>query len=117
MRADPARLQSLDIAFAFGRADVDALLDEITADEFDEWAAYLTIRPHGWQAFNMLAGRIAWAAMQPHSQKPVNEKRLMVRLDGESDPAKTAAWARARLEVAAARGAIRERIAAERKTG
>lgn len=38
------------LAIACGRPDVDAMLESITSQEFDEWVAYYRLEPFGYQA-------------------------------------------------------------------
>ena len=63
----------LEVAHAFGRPDVEQFLDEIAADQLDEWAAYFALRPPGFRATSMMTARLAWAAVQPHTKRRVAE--------------------------------------------
>src|SRR5262245_11587890 len=37
----------MKLAFAFGESDVDAFLERLTSDQFNEWSAYFSIDPFG----------------------------------------------------------------------
>lgn len=45
--ADRRRRFALRLALELGYANVDAMLDEITAQQFEEWIAYYQLEPFG----------------------------------------------------------------------
>lgn len=47
LRASPARRFAYRLALNLGRADVDAMLDEMSAIQFREWMAYAELEPFG----------------------------------------------------------------------
>lgn len=47
------------LALALGRANVDAMLRELTAEQFAEWFAFHGLEPWGFQVENLRMGVIA----------------------------------------------------------
>ncbi len=52
-----------------GVLDVDAMLEEMTCRQFDEWAAYYGVAPWGPERDSLHAGIIASASVAPHCKK------------------------------------------------
>lgn len=97
----------MEMALAFGRHDVDRFLHEIDNDDFDEWQAFFVLRPTGWNATNLQTARLAYAAVQPHTRKKVDESKFLLRPGGHI---KSLAEQKAGWEAAAISSRVRERI-------
>jgi len=65
---------ALGLALALGRADVDGLLEELTHEQFCEWADYLSLNPTGWQAMRIGIARLSFITAQAHSRKKLRER-------------------------------------------
>lgn len=75
--ARPLRLAAMELALAMGRVNVDAMLDEISIEQFREWRGFRLLRPFGdeWRQ----AGMIAAAAFNanPYKKKPLMPEDFM----------------------------------------
>lgn len=76
-------MQSLRLSLLFNRWDVDAFLDEIPNDLFDEWCNFLALEPQGWQAQNLVAQRLGFLAAQTHSAKRLNYRDFTIQMAHE----------------------------------
>lgn len=72
-------MNALDVAFAFGRVDVDQFLEEIDADQFAEWSAFFAMRPQGWSAINQQTAHITYAIAQAKSAKKLRFADFLIR--------------------------------------
>ena len=97
----------MEIALEFCRHDVDAFLDEIDHDAFEEWEAYFILRPPGWRALNMATARLSYVMAQTHSSKTVFESNFELKPAGNLFSAAVQA---ARAQAHAIRSGIRERL-------
>lgn len=79
------------VAFAFRRPDVDALLAELDADQYEEWLAFFAHEPQGWAATQIVTTRLSYLLAQTHSRKKLRERDFSIRLaaaeSGKSGPA------------------------------
>lgn len=69
----------MEIAFAFGRPDVDRFLLEIDHEQFEEWDAFFVLRPTGWTAMSLQTTRLSYVAAQTHSRKRLSEKSFVIK--------------------------------------
>lgn len=95
------------IALAFGRPDVDRLMEEVDFDTWNEWRAFFETEPTGWQATNLMIRRITWALVQVHSKRKLNERDFEMRFKSQAATSVKAEFARA--EAAAIRSEIEHR--------
>jgi hypothetical protein len=72
-----------------GRPDVDGMLEEMTCQEFDEWAAYYELAPWGPERDSLHAGIVASAAIAPHCKKGHTPKASDFMHDFINPPKKT----------------------------
>ena len=61
------------LALAMGRIDVDKMLSEMTAADFQGWIGYYAIEPWGGGPERLRAGMQAWLT---HTGSPLFEKKL-----------------------------------------
>lgn len=99
-------MQAMAVALAFRRFDVDAFLEEIADDQLDEWRAYFTLEPQGWQATRIATTRISYMLAQTHSRKRLRERDYDIRIGGNLNGP---AVERARFEAFAIRQEIANR--------
>lgn len=50
------------------------MLEELTHEQFCEWANYFTLNPPGWQAMRIAIARLSYITAQAHSRKRLKER-------------------------------------------
>ncbi len=76
------------IALAFGRIDVDAFLDGISYDQYEEWCSFFALEPQGWQAIDLQTARLAYSTFQSQTKRKLKEKDFGFQIGtNQHDPA------------------------------
>lgn len=72
-------MNQMRVALAFGRPDVNALLDELDHDAYVEWLDYFSIQPHGWDALNLAQARISTMIALVHGSKRTKDRDMLIK--------------------------------------
>lgn len=97
-------MTALRIALAFGRPDVHQLLSEIDHEQYEEWAAFFALEPHGWTATQIATTRLSYMIAQVNAKKRLKERDFEIKIAHPN----SAATERARWEAMAVRTEIAE---------
>ncbi len=96
------------MAWQAGEPDVDAMLDRITPQQFDEWVAFFIVEPDVWTRQREILKRgfaaMAWGKVEPDAFDPSAESNVIADMGSEASPEQAAAMLRM-----AAKGAERTR--------
>jgi hypothetical protein len=98
----------LRVAHAFGRPDVDRLMQEMDEDQFQEWCDFFVLEPTGWNALKLAAGWVAFWVAQVRTKRKLKPSKFIPKTAAEathSDEAERARW-----EAMAVRTEIEERV-------
>lgn len=80
------------LAAIVGRADVDGMLGEISAEQLSEWAAYFELEPHGPARGDLQAGIVASQIVNmllKKGEKPATPGDFLLTFDRDGKPRKT----------------------------
>lgn len=77
------------LALQLGRANVDAMLREVTAEQFAEWAAFFSLEPWGFHEENRRMGVLASTVANMSGKKlkrPMSAKDFMPQDPERKEP-------------------------------
>lgn len=104
-------MDAMRLALLFNRVDVDAFIEEMDAETYAEWLAFLSLEPQGWQADRIGIQRLSFMMALSAGSKNAKERDFAIDI-GENLRSEEAE--RARWEALSIRKGI-EAQAAERK--
>ena len=82
-------MTALRVARAFGRPDVDGFLQEISHEQYLEWACFFSLEPIDWQATQLAIRRLSYMIAQKGLRKRLKESNFEMQLGGNLRSADT----------------------------
>lgn len=112
LAADERNMIAHRLCLALGRWNSpEAMLNELTADEFEAWLQFYQLEPFGDHIANMRTARMCWATLQCHSKRKLKEDSFLFKFTSAEAPTEE----QFRRKVDAAFGVIARRAARRRR--